>query len=159
MHEGGGRTAGAQAQLTCSFQERQGLDVAHRTADFDDGDVEALCAAMDVFLDLVGDMRNHLDRLAQVFAAPLLADHRFVDLAGGEVVDLLHLGRDEALVVAQVQVGFGAVIGDEHFAVLERAHRTRVHVDVRVEFEQGDFEAARLQDRSEGGGGNPLTQG
>jgi hypothetical protein len=28
---------------------------------------------------------------------------------------------DEALVVAQVQVGLGAVVGDEHLAVLERA--------------------------------------
>ena len=39
----------------------------------------------------------------------------------------------EALVVAQVEVGLRAVLGDEHLAVLERAHRARIDVDVRVE--------------------------
>jgi hypothetical protein len=34
-------------------------------------------------------------------------------VAGGRLVD-------EALVVAQVEVGLGAVVGDEHLAVLDR---------------------------------------
>ena len=50
---------------------------------------------------------------------------RVVDLAGGEVVLLAHARRQEALVVAEVEVGLGAVVGDEHLAVLERAHRAR----------------------------------
>jgi hypothetical protein len=64
---------------------------------------------------------------------------------------LRHAGGDEALVVAQIQVGLGAVVGHEHLAMLERRHRARVDVDVRVELDQGDFEAARFKDRSEGG--------
>ena len=36
--------------------------------------------------DLVGDVRDHLHRAAEVVAAALLLDHRVVDLAGGEVV-------------------------------------------------------------------------
>jgi hypothetical protein len=28
----------------------------------------------------------------------------------------------EALVVAEVEIGFGAVVGDEHFAMLKRRH-------------------------------------
>ena len=75
--------------------------------------------------DLVGDVRDHLHRAAQVVAAALLADDRVVDLAGGEVVLLAHPRRQEALVVAEVEVGLGAVVGDEHLAVLERAHRAR----------------------------------
>ena len=39
----------------------------------------------DARLDLVGDVRNHLDGRAQVLAAPLLGDHRLVDAAGGDV--------------------------------------------------------------------------
>ena len=69
------------------------------------------------------------------------------------------LARDEALVVAEIEIGFGAVVGDEHFAVLERAHRARIDVDVRIELEQGDFEAARFEDRSERGGGDPFAKG
>ena len=40
---------------------------------------------------------------------------------------------DESLVVPDVQVGLGAVLGDEDLAVLEQAHRPRVDVQVRVE--------------------------
>ena len=43
-------------------------------------------AALDEFLDLVGDVRDHLHRLAEVVAAALLLEHALVDLAGGEVV-------------------------------------------------------------------------
>ena len=40
----------------------------------------------DEVLDLVGDVRNHLDGRAEIVAAPLLLDDRRVDLAGGDVV-------------------------------------------------------------------------
>ena len=61
--------------------------------------------------------------------------------------------------MAEVEVGLGAVVGDEHLAVLERAHRARIDVDVRVELDHGDVEAARFEDRGEGGGGDALAQG
>jgi hypothetical protein len=108
-------------------------------------------AALDVVLDLVGDVRDDLHGLAEVVAAAFLLEHRLIDLAGGEVVHLAHAGGDEALVVAQVEVGLGAVVGDEHLAVLERRHRARIHVDVRIELDEGDFEAPRFEDRGEGG--------
>ena len=60
------------------------------------------------------------------------------------VVTLRELGQvlvDEALVVAQVQVGLGAVVGDEDFAVLVGRHGARIDVDVRVELEHRDREA------------------
>ena len=44
----------------------------------------------------------------------------------------------EALVVAEVEVGLGAVVGHEDLAVLVRAHRAGIHVDVRVELHVGD---------------------
>ena len=57
--------------------------------------------------------------------------------------------RGEALVVAEVEVGLGAVVGDEDLAVLERAHRARVDVDVRVELQERDLEAAVLEQRAD----------
>jgi hypothetical protein len=146
----------AQAHLAHGLQEGQRFDVADRAADFDDGHVHLVRgadagAALDVFLDLVGDVRDHLHRLAEVVAAAFLLEHALVDLAGGEVVGLAHARGDEALVVAQVEVGFGAVVGDEHLAVLERRHRARIDVDVRIELDESDFEAARFEDRGEGG--------
>ncbi|MNT30985.1 hypothetical protein D3C72_1668040 [compost metagenome] len=104
-------------------------------------------------------MRNDLDSLAQVVATPFLAQHRFVDLAGGEVVHLVHASGNEALVVAQVQIGFGAVFGDEHFTVLEGAHRARIDVDVGVELQHGHLQTTRLENGGERRGGDALAQG
>ena len=92
----------------------------------------------DPVLDLVGDVRDHLHGVAEVVAAPLLGDHRGVDLAGGDVGLGRQVGVEEALVVADVEVGLGAVVGDEDLAVLERVHRAGVDVEVRVELLHGD---------------------
>ena len=56
---------------------------------------------------------------------------------------------DEALVVPEVEVGLGAVLGDEHLAVLKRAHRAGVDVEVGIELLRLDAEAARLQQPSQ----------
>ena len=49
------------------------------------------------------------------------------------------------LVVAQVEIGLGAVIGHEHLAVLERAHCPRIDVDVGIELLVGHPEPPALQ--------------
>ena len=65
---------------------------------------------------------------------------------------------EEPLVVTDVQVGLGAVVGDEHLAVLERVHRARVHVEVRVELLHLDPQPAHLQQAAQAGGGEALAQ-
>ncbi len=89
---------------------------------------------------------------------PLLVDHGLVDLAGGDVVDLAHRGAGEALVVAEVEVGLGAVLGDEHLAVLERVHRARIDVQVRIELEERDAQAARFEQRADRRRGEALAE-
>ena len=61
--------------------------------------------------------------------------------------------------MAQIQVGFGSVLGDEDLAVLERAHGAGIDVDVRVELGQRDLEAAGLQDGGQGRGRDAFAQG
>ena len=58
----------------------------------------------------------------------------------------------------EVKIGFGAVFGDEHLAVLERRHRAGIDVDVRIQLDVGDSDAARFEDRGEGRGGDALPQ-
>ena len=87
---------------------------------------------MNELLNLVGDMGNHLHGFAQVFTATFFADHRLVNLTGGEVIHLLHTRADKTLVVTQIEISFGTIVGDEYFAVLERAHRSGVNVDIGV---------------------------
>ena len=146
------------AHLPDCFEKRQRLDVADRAADFDHGDLGIAGAIDDPRLDFVGDVRDHLHGAAEVVAASLLADHALVDLAGREVVALAHLHVDKALVVAEIEVGLGAVLGDEHLAVLERTHRSRIDVDVRVELEIGDADVAGGQYCGQRRGGDALPQ-
>ena len=61
--------------------------------------------------------------------------------------------------MSKVEIGFRAVFGDKYFAVLERRHGAGVDVDVRIQLYQGDFEAARFEDRGKRGGGDPFSEG
>ena len=151
--------AEVHAQLADGLQERLALDVAHRAADLDDGHVLVGGQAEDGALDLVGDVRDHLHRAAEVVAAPLLLDDAEIDPAGGVVVVLAHGHAEEALVVPEVQVGFGPVVGDVDLAVLKGVHGAGVDVDVGVELLNGDLEPPGLEQRADGGGGQPLAQG
>jgi len=47
--------------------------------------------------------------------------------------------------MAQIKIGFGTIVGHEHFAVLKRTHGPRVHIDVGIQLKQGYFEASRLK--------------
>ena len=148
------------AHLADRLEERQALDVADRPADLDDDHVGPPVAgqALDPLLDLVGDVRDDLDGAAEVVAAALLGDHRLVDPAGRDVARLAQVLVDEPLVVAEVEVGLGPVVGHEHLAVLVRRHRPGVDVDVRIELEDRDVEAACLEQPTDAGGGDALAQ-
>src|SRR2546430_7068055 len=113
--------------------------------------------ALPISLDLIGDVRDHLHRGAEVVAATLLGDDALVDAPGGEIAVAAGRGAHETLVVPEVEIGLGAVLGNEHLAVLERAHGARVDVDVRIELDHPDLESPRLEDRAERGGGDPLA--
>ena len=70
----------------------------------------------------------------------------------------LRVGVGEALVVAEVEVGLGAVLGDEHLAVLVGRHRARVDVDVGVELLQADGQAARDEQPADRRRGDALAE-
>ena len=94
-----------------------------------------------VVLDLVRDVRDDLHRVAEEVAAALLGDHPGVHLAGGDVGLCVQRDVEEALVVADVQVHLGTVLGHEDFAVLERVHGARIDVEIRIQLLHGDPQA------------------
>jgi hypothetical protein len=147
-----------EAELADRLQKWQRLDVAHRAADLDDADVGAAGTFADARLNLVGDVRNHLHGLAQVVPAALLLEHVAVDLAGSDIAVAAGLAAQEAFVVPKIEVCLGAILGDEHFAMLERTHGPGIDVDVRVELDHADLEAARLENRAERGCGDALAE-
>ena len=151
---------GVDRELADGLEERQGLDVADGAADLRDHhvDIGALRDHPNALLDLVGDVRDDLDGRAEVVAAALAADDRVVDRAGRDVGAATGVRVGEALIVAEVQVRLGAILGDEDLAVLVRRHRAGVDVDVRVELLEGDREAARHEQAPDRRGGDALPQ-
>ena len=151
--------ADVAAELADGLDEGDDLDVAHRAADLDDHHVDVLVLQpADPVLDLVGDVRDHLDRAAEEVAPALLLDHGPVDAARGRVRALGEVLVDEALVVPEVEVGLAAVLGDEDLAVLAGVHRPRVDVDVRVELAHRHPESPALEEPTERGGGETLPE-
>jgi len=94
-------------------------------------------------------VRDDLHGVAQVLPAPLLGDHLGVHLPGGHVGPPGQVDVEEALVVADVEVGLGAVLGDEDLPVLERVHRPGVDVEVGVELLHRDPQATAGQKGAE----------
>src|SRR6266702_4013102 len=110
--------------------------------------IGAASHSVDTVLDLVGDMRDHLNGAAQVFAAPLFTNHGGIDLPGRDVVHLIGRFVGETLVVPQVEVGLRAVIGDEDFTMLVRRHSTGINVDIGIQLHQRDGDATIFKQTS-----------
>src|SRR5581483_11947734 len=139
------------AHLADRLEKWQRLDVADGSADLHDADVgmARLRNVFDVRFDLVGDVGDHLDRRPQIVAPAFLFDDRIVDLSGRDVIRALQILVDETFVVTEIQIGLGAVLGNEYLPVLVRIHGTRVDVDVRVEFLDRHADAACFEEPSE----------
>lgn len=60
--------------------------------------------------------------------------------------------------MTEVEVRFRAIVGDEDFAVLVRAHRARVDIDIGIELFDGNFVAAAFEKASEGCRCNALAE-
>ncbi len=103
-------------------------------------------------------MGDDLDSLTQVSALALLVQHVPVHLAGGQVRILVQVLVDEALIVAQVQVSLGAVVGDKDLAVLQGAHGARVNIHVGVQLLAGHLQAAALEQTAQRGCGDAFAQ-
>src|SRR5204863_513827 len=88
----------------------------------------------------------------------LLGDDPVVDLASGDVGAALQVDVEEPLVVADVEVGLRAVVGDEDLPVLERVHRSGVDVEVRVELLHRDPQTTGTEQMAQAAGGEPLAE-
>ena len=157
-------TAHFVADLAGGLEEGQGFDVADGATDLGDHHVGAVSVGVrlrhrqDAALDLVGDVRDHLNGVTQVFTAPFLGDNRRIHLARGHIRPPGQVAVEEPLVVPDVEVGLGAVLGDEHLPVLERVHRPGVDVEVGIELLHRDLQPACRQQLSKAAGGQALAE-
>jgi hypothetical protein len=136
------------AELPDGLKKREAFNISDRAADFAQNEFGRAFLFADEVLDFIGDVGNDLYRCAEVVALALLLQDAGIDAACGGVVG--SLGRDarEAFVVAEIEIGFSAIIGDVDFAVLEGAHRAGINVQVGIKLTQADPVAPRLQQRA-----------
>ena len=133
-----------ESKLPHRFEKRQALDVARRAADFGDKDVDVFAAGVDALFDLVGHVRDHLHGFAEVIAATFFLNNGLVNLAGAKAVEAGKLSAGKTFVMAEVEVGLGAIFEDVHFAVLERTHGAGIDVQVGVELLDAHCQATQF---------------
>lgn len=152
------------ADLTGRLQERKRFDVTDRAADLGDHDIGpdargvGLGHREDAALDLVGDVRDDLHGVTEVFTAALLGDHRGVHLTGGDVGRTRQVAVQETFVVTDIQIRLGAVLGDENLSVLEGVHGAGIDVEIGIQLLHGHLQPPRGQQLTEAGRGQTLTQ-
>ena len=146
-------------QLPNRLEKREAFDVADGAADLHEHDVDAMGHAPDRVFDLVSKMRNDLHRPSEIVAAPLLLNDALIDLSRRPVRLLCWRRVGEALVMPEIEVRLGAIVGDVHLAVLIRAHRPRVDVDVRVELLHRDCVTMPFEQAPDGCGGESFAEG
>ncbi len=129
------------SKLTNCLQKRKTLDISDRPTDFSDHDVYIVGQIENPLFYLVGDMRDDLNRPAQIITPSFLGNHSVIDLSRCKVISLPHYGMGIAFVMPEIEVGFSPVIRDKNLTVLERIHRSRINIDVGIEFEHVDSQA------------------
>ena len=123
-------------KLAYALKVRKTLYVAHRSAylGYDKVIVVLLSQQLYITLYLVRDMRYHLYCLSEIISAPLLVYHRLVYASGCYVVCLGCLYTRKTLVVSEVEVCLMPVHRHITLSMLIRVQRSRIDVDVWVEF-------------------------
>jgi len=141
------------AQLADGLEEGLTFDVADGAAYFGNDEVEILLGGVHQYaaLNLVGDVRHHLDGLSQVVASALALDDAQIDTPCGYAVVARSLNASESLVVSQVEICFHTIGRHVALTVLIGIQRTRVDIDVGVEFLDGNPVASCLQEFSQRG--------
>ena len=108
------------AELADRLKKRQAFDIAHGAADFAQHKIDLVFANMQEVFDFVGYMRDDLNGLAEIIAAAFFFQHVGIDPPRRDGIRIACWHTRKAFVVAKVQIGFCAVIGDEDLAVLKR---------------------------------------
>ena len=89
-------------QLTYAFDERQRLDVTHRTTDLRDHKVKLILRSQQFYVtfDLIGNMRNYLYCFTQVITFTFFIYYALINTAGRNVVRPCSRDIQETFVVS-----------------------------------------------------------
>ena len=158
MHENAFSFRLVLAELPNGLEEGQPLDVTHRSADFAQHEIDFILAKGNEFLDLVSDMRDHLNRLAEIVAASFLFENVRVDPTRRDRIRRPCRHVREPLVMSKVEVSLGPVIGDINLTMLEWRHRAGIDIEIGIELSQPDGVTACLEQGTQGRRGQSFAE-
>ena len=120
MHEYALTARFVLGKLADGFKKRQCLDVTNRAADFAKHEIDFVFADQKKIFNFVGDMRDHLNGFAQIIAAAFFFQHIGINPARRNRIGVARGHTCETLVMAQIQIGFGTIVGHKHLAMFKR---------------------------------------
>jgi len=153
--------AGAEFMMVLADRLQIGLrfNVASRPADLRDRNIRLIILNFaDRTLDLVRDMRNDLNGLAQIPPRPFTRDHAAVNASSRVIAVLIARYPGKPLVMAEVQIGLPSVFGDIHLSMLVRRHRSWIDIQIGVQFLHADAVSALLEQQANRGRRQTLTE-
>ena len=160
MKENGIVVSYLMLELADGFQEWLALNITDGSSDFDNRDMCIFGSEIPIetAFDLIGDVWDNLHGSSAVITAALLLKNRPVNLTGCYVGIFIKTLVDEALIMSQIKIGFGSIVGDEHLTVLYWIHGTRVNINIRIEFLHGYFITACFQKTAQRCGSDSLAE-
>ena len=134
-------------QLSDSLHIWSTLNISDGTTDFGNHKIVVvlLSEQLDITLNLVRDVRNHLYGLAEIVAPTLLVYNCLIDASCCQRVCFCCLDVRKSLVVTEVKVCLHTVNRYVALSVLVWVERSWVDVYIRIEFLDGDIIASCLK--------------
>ena len=125
------------SKLPDGLQKWQTFNVTDRAANFNNEHINIVGGQLNTVFDFICDVRDDLHGSAQVIPFTLFGNNGMIYFPGGKVIDFAHFGMGETLIVTQVKIGFGSIIGHKHLAMLKGIHRSRIHIYIGIQFLDG----------------------
>lgn len=135
-------------KLAHGFKKGEALAIAHRAADFNNNNILVFAKVYKSLLNLIGQVRNKLDSLAEILTGFLFFDEFFVERARRADIHLADIDASNAFVVTKIEIGFRPVVAEKAFAVFTRSENSCVGVQIWVEFDEGDVVAPELEQQT-----------
>ena len=88
----------------------------------------------------------------------LAIDYRLINPTGGNAVVTRGMNIRKSLIMTKIQVGLKPIIRYVTLAMLIRIERTRVDIDIGVEFLNGNALTARLKQAADAGRDDALSE-
>ena len=104
-------------------------------------------------------MGHHLDGLPQIVSMPLAIDDGLVDATRRNRVVAGRMYARESFIVPQIEIRLHTVYSHVALAVLIRVQRTRINVYIRIKLLDGYLVTACLQQLTDTGRNDSLSQG